>query len=327
MADLVAIFWDFEQLHQRLFSDRYGNGRSQKNQNRAQARLVNVQAVMDQARTHGQVIWNEAYANWRWMGRYRSTMTLEEVTFVQVFPDDPAQLADVFPLLGVRARQLVRTNEDISDVVLVGLDDDYSSLVEDLRAMGCRVHCIGPEGEGYQRVRSVCDTYHNYYQLPGVTPAEKSGNKKGDRVKYYLRVAAQQGVRMPPPQMMWIGIDIYASFLTDYEQFTSFKELDEECFTQLQRELPAATMTEVKKIRQVLFKCYLFRPSEDGLISFHEDIKGLADIENCYFTLMLHRIAENLDEEVDYAALSRALTAAPDSAERLEKLHQEIRKS
>jgi hypothetical protein len=127
---------------------------------------------------------------------------------------------------------------------------------------------------------------------------------------------------MPPPQMMWIGIDIYAAFLRDFGQFSNFRELDEECYDQLRQDVPTATMTEVKKIRQVLFKCYLFRPSEDGQISFQENIKDLESIENCYFDLMLKRIANNLNEKVNYQALSLALTGAESSAERLENLHK-----
>ncbi len=84
-------------------------------------------------------------------------------------------------------------------------------------------------------------------------------------------------------------------------------------------------MTEVKKIRQVLFKCYLFQPSEDGLISFQENIKDLESIENCYFDLMLKRIANNLNEPTNYKALSLALTDSEDLAERLEQMHLEMK--
>jgi hypothetical protein len=211
--------------------------------------------------------------------------------------------------------------------VLVGLNDDYVQLSEDLKALGCNLHAVGANELRDKDWQSKCDDYVTYYDLPGAPPRPDQGRqeKSGTPVeiaKYYLRVAAQQGVRMPPPQMMWIGIDIYAAFLRDFGQFSNFKELDEECYDQLRQDVPAATMTEVKKIRQVLFKCYLFRPSEDGQISFQENIKDLESIENCYFELMLKRIANNLNEPVNYKALSLALTGAEDSTQRLESMHK-----
>ncbi|MBC6996835.1 NYN domain-containing protein [Neolewinella lacunae] len=145
-----------------------------------------------------------------------------------------------------------------------------------------------------------------------------------DLSPYYLRIAAQQGVRMPRPDMMWIGIDIYASFLEDGNSFASFAELDDECLEQLVKDIPSATLTDAKKIRQVLFKCYIFRPSEDGSIGFHEGVQTLEDIENRYFNLMLARIGNNIREPLDFYALSRALTDSEDSADRLSRLYKEL---
>jgi hypothetical protein len=104
--------------------------------------------------------------------------------------------------------------------------------------------------------------------------------------------------------------------------FSSFADIDEECLDLLREDFPKLSMTEVKKIRQVLFKCFLFRPSEDDTIGFHEEVRGLSDIEDRYFKLMLARIADNLDEQVDYEALSVALTGEPDQADRLAELHE-----
>ncbi len=140
---------------------------------------------------------------------------------------------------------------------------------------------------------------------------------------YYLRVAGQQGIRMPDPVIMWEGIDVYATFLADNITFHSFSEIDQECLRLLREDFPTLSMTEVKKVRQVLFKCFLFRPSVDDTIGFHDDIRSLADIEERYFDLMLARIGNNLDEPLDYDALSLALTGNTDQADRLESLDKE----
>ncbi|MBB4080609.1 hypothetical protein GGR28_003244 [Lewinella aquimaris] len=140
---------------------------------------------------------------------------------------------------------------------------------------------------------------------------------------FYLRVAGQQGIRMPDPVIMWEGIDVYAGFLADDISFASFSDIDHECLRLLREDFPKLSMTEVKKVRQVLFKCFLFRPSVDDTIGFHDEVTGLEDIEDRYFQLMLARIGNNLDEPLDYTALSLALTGNPDQADRLQALDNE----
>lgn len=325
MSDIVAVFWDFEHLHQALMLDKHGHTGHKKANGRLQPKMVSVEVVMDYARSLGQVLTNEAFGNWHWMARYRQPLLLEETTLVHVFPEDQYAPADVFPSLVVRIKRFIQDNQDVTKVVLVGMDDDYVQLAEDLKALGCQVYGLGTDSLKDDALRETCGEFKDYYDLPGIKrPTANPNSRSQDLPKYYLRVAAQQGVRMPPPNIMWIGIDIYSSFLRDFGQFQSFKELDDECYNQLSQDVPGAAMTEVKKIRQVLFKCYLFRPSEDGLISFQENIQTLADIEDCYFELMLKRIANNLREPTDYVALSLALTGTNDSADRLEKMHQEI---
>ncbi|MEM6769220.1 MAG: hypothetical protein AAF597_01440, partial [Bacteroidota bacterium] len=154
-------------------------------------------------------------------------------------------------------------------------------------------------------------------------PMEEQDNPEA-LVPYYLRVAAQQGVRMPPPEVMWIGIDIYAAFLESEQIFDSFGDLDDECLHQLQQDVPEASLTDAKKIRQVLFKCYLFRPSKDGTIGFQDEVTGLEDIEDRYFRLMLARIGNNIKQEVNFEAMSLALTGDVKSAAFLEDLYQDL---
>lgn len=170
-----------------------------------------------------------------------------------------------------------------------------------------------------------------YALLEEVIPEQaKQSLKEEDNpdilVPHYLRVAAQQGVRMPPPEIMWIGIDIYAAFLESGQIFDSFNELDDECLHQLQKDIPEATLTDAKKIRQVLFKCYLFRPSKDGTIGFQDEVTGLEDIEDRYFRLMINRIGRNINTPLDFKALSLALTGEDKSTEFLEAMHRNLKK-
>lgn len=329
MSDIVATFCNFEYLHQAIMRQRYGKSGLKKNMGRLQPTAVDVDAVMDYARSFGQVLHAEAFGHWQHMGRYSNKLKYEDVNLIQVFPENSRDVADTFPQMSTRIKQLLDYNEDINTVVLVGADDDYVGVVEEVKALGCQVYCIGALNLKDSALKTIADKYVDYYEIPGTGDAPTTvkatvAPRSGDKVKFYLRVAAQQGVRMPPPHVMWIGIDIYSSFLNGGGEFASFKDLDDECYRQLIEDVPDTTMTEVKKIRQVLFKCYLFRPSDDGRISFQENIKSLEDIEDCYFSLMLNRISGNLAEATDYESLSRALTGDDKSADRLLKLHEEI---
>lgn len=330
MSETVAVFWGFEYLHYSLMLEKHGQYGVKKAIGRPQPKIISVETVMEYARSFGQVLHSEAFGNWHWMSRYAESLELEQITLIQSFPQYQYKPADVFSSLVYRVKQYVESHEGVTSIVMVGLNDDYVQLADDLKALGCNLHAIGADEIRDKDWESKCDDYVSYYDLPGAPPRPDQGKQAisgtpAEIAKYYLRVAAQQGVRMPPPQMMWVGIDIYASFLRDFGQFNNFKELDDECYEQLRQDVPSATMTEVKKIRQVLFKCYLFRPSEDGLISFQENIKDLESIEICYFDLMIRRIANNLNEPVNYKALSLALTDTENLAERLERMDLEIK--
>jgi len=327
MLDTVAVFWNFEYFHHALLLEKHGHFGMKKISGRLQPKAVDVNAVMEHARSLGRVYTSEAYGNWHWLSRYAGELETERVRLIQVFSKDNRRPADVFSAVRVRVKEFMEAHEEVNTLLLVGFDDDYLELADEMKALGCKVCAVGAKEINDKSWRESVDGYESYYDLPNTAAApvaERSSGRAIDLPKYYLRVAAQQGVRMPPPRVMWVGIDIYSSFLKDFGHFNSFKDLDDECYNQLSQDIPGATMTEVKKIRQVLFKCYLFRPSENGQISFQEDIKTLEDIENCYFDLMLRRIANNLSAPTDYAALSKALTNEETSKDRLEKMHAEL---
>lgn len=188
---------------------------------------------------------------------------------------------------------------------------------------------LGDQREILERRQPPNSREAEYALLEEVIPETAKGTMSEEDnpeslVPYYLRVAAQQGVRMPPPEIMWIGIDIYAAFLESDQIFDSFSDLDDECLHQLQQDVPDATLTDAKKIRQVLFKCYLFRPSKDGTIGFQDEVNGLEDIEDRYFRLMLARIGNNVKPPVSFEAMSLALTGDDKSAAFLEDLYQDL---
>ena len=211
----------------------------------------------------------------------------------------------------VRIKPAIIRQEPDFDESLLGYEA-FSQFLRDQSDLLERRHREGEQEPEFRLLSSSDDGEDTSARLPN--PEHLA--------TYYLRVAGQQGIRMPDPIIMWEGIDVYASFLADDITFHSFSEIDQECLRLLREDFPTLSMTEVKKVRQVLFKCFLFRPSTDDTIGFHEEIKGIEDIEDRYFDLMLARIGNNLDEPLNYTALSLALTGNPDQADRLERLDE-----
>ena len=209
----------------------------------------------------------------------------------------------------VRIKPAIIRQEPDFDESLLGYEA-FSQFLRDQTDLLERRHREGEQEPEFRLLDSGKDNEEGSTRLPN--PEHLA--------TYYLRVAGQQGIRMPDPIVMWEGIDVYASFLEDNITFHSFSEIDQECLRLLREDFPTLSMTEVKKVRQVLFKCFLFRPSTDDTIGFHEEIKGIEDIEDRYFDLMLARIGNNLDEPVNFTALSLALTGNPDQADRLARM-------
>ncbi len=177
MSDIVAVFWDFEHFHFALMLEKFGPSGIKKVISRPQSKAIKVDAVMDYVRSFGQVFLNEAYANWRNLAKYGPDLELEETRLIQVFPQEQYKPADVFPSLVNRVKHFVESNVDVNLVVLVGLDDDYVQLAENLKAIGCKVHAVGAPGLRDEDWREACDDYVNYFDLPGV-PSPESPTQK-----------------------------------------------------------------------------------------------------------------------------------------------------
>lgn len=421
MLDSIAIFWDFDSLHDALMIDHYGEDRYRKFARKSQPNAIDIEAISSTLDQLGAPVLNRAYCNWLRMGRYGTDLQRQGIELIQLFPGKGEPSIGVNRAIIADINNYLHAADRASSIVLIGGGSEYLTIGKEVKQAGIRLIGLGISSEIEDLWIDTCDEFIHYFRMdtapkaferptsdvdenevrqtliaainqlsrhygqswvqqvkikPAIVrispnfderdlgyesfssflrdqtdllerrhrPGEQEPEyrlldefiSEEDRaaleqrsqhhlVRHYLRVAGQQGIRMPDPVIMWEGIDVYASFLNDEVVFRKFADIDVECLRLLQLDFPDVTMTEVKKVRQVLFKCFLFSSAEDGVIGFEEHIKGIEDIEDIYFDLMLTRIGDNIDEPLDYEALSVALTGSPDQAERLKRVDTERR--
>ena len=84
--------------------------------------------------------------------------------------------------------------------------------------------------------------------------------------------------------------------------------------------------TDAKKIRQTLFKCFVFGPGSADRIGFREGLETAEEVEELYFDLILTRVARNAPQPVNFTALSMMAAGRTDQAERLRQQYTALPK-
>lgn len=158
-------------------------------------------------------------------------------------------------------------------------------------------------------------------EQPEAVSTPKTEYTSEDLVKLYNKVLLNQGIRILDFDLMKAGIRVYANFVKKKRTFKDNATLDEVTAEELQATHPDAGVTEARKLRHILYKCFLFKKTVEAGIGFHEDVKGIRDIEERYFRLILRRVADNIDgQELQYGPLSTVVFGKATRARTLQKL-------
>jgi uncharacterized LabA/DUF88 family protein len=144
-------------------------------------------------------------------------------------------------------------------------------------------------------------------QIGDLQAAQPTNNENG-RYGQYMNILAQQKIRLPSPEVLQAGIDIYGKMVAERYTFKDNPELDQKCFQELQAVVKNATETDARKLRHLFYKCFIFKKDEDaGHFSFHEDVTTKEEVQYRLLKLLIKRIGDNVDGELDTEALSRIL--------------------
>jgi hypothetical protein len=162
---VVAIYWDFENVHACLIDDGAGEQTYRTTaRNRPQEVVIDVARVAEYAASYGRVAVHRAYANWQFFGKYAAQLQAHAIDLVQLFPLTSSKNgADI--RLALDVIDDLRLHPRITHVVVVGSDSDYTAL-----AQRCRAYGIGFVGVGTARTApgypAACDEFRRYHELP-----------------------------------------------------------------------------------------------------------------------------------------------------------------
>jgi NYN domain len=177
-GNVVALYWDFENIHASLYDLEWAGNRTYNqpssrgqsgNRFAPQDVLVNIKAVVDYARGVGNLLINRAYNNWQWFSRYRDELNRAGIDLIQIYPKGN------FAKNGADIRLALDVLEDIyrhpmlTHVVIVSSDSDFISLAQKLRQQGRTVVGVGVEQATNSYWAQCCDEFRYYHTLPGVT--------------------------------------------------------------------------------------------------------------------------------------------------------------
>lgn len=162
----VALYWDFENLHASLCEEKTpGSYAVPDNRFKVQDPLVDVQAVVDMAKTLGLLAINRAYCNWQFFGRYREVLLHNAMELIQLFPPGGTAKNGADIRLCLDAMEDIARHPDIGTVVVVAGDSDFMPLSQRLKAAGLKVVGVGTQKATNRYWAGSCDDFRYYEAL------------------------------------------------------------------------------------------------------------------------------------------------------------------
>jgi uncharacterized LabA/DUF88 family protein len=169
-SPVVAIYWDFENLHAALYDEKAGDGKYRKADHRGrQEPLINVRAIVKFAATLGTIRINQAYANWQGFSCYREDLLANVVDLVQLFSPSGRAKNGADIRLAIDVTRDLQMYREVSHVVIVGGDSDYISLAQHCRRVGRTVIGIATKRSVNKYLVKAFDQFKYYKELLGDT--------------------------------------------------------------------------------------------------------------------------------------------------------------
>ena len=164
---IVALYWDFENLHAGLMEARHGEGAYAKPDNRfkVQEPLVDVQALVELGASFGPVAINRAYGNWQYFGRYRDALLQGAVELIQLFPPGASAKNGADIRLCLDATEDIGRFGHIGTVIIIGGDSDFMPVAQKIKAAGRTLIGVGTRRNTNRHWARSCNEFRYYESL------------------------------------------------------------------------------------------------------------------------------------------------------------------
>lgn len=162
---LVALYWDFENIHAAVLDELHGDGEYRRTASQPQERVIRINAVTAYAASIGTVVINRAYSNWQWFRAYRRSLLESSVDLVQLFRLGPTSKNGADIRMALDVLEDLHHHPHITHVVVVTGDSDFVALAQKCRKSGRMVIGVGVDGATSPYWTAACNEFKFYRTL------------------------------------------------------------------------------------------------------------------------------------------------------------------
>lgn len=160
----VAVFVDFENV-KRSVEEVFENDR------------VDFKLILEEISriTQGRISLKRAYADWSAAREYRNDLLENAIEPVQTFPLTPKGKNGADIRLAIDVTEYVLRQPDLTHVVIVSGDSDFTPLVVKLRELGVQVIGLGMRASSASYLVKACDRFLYYDDLKATPSHDPAG--------------------------------------------------------------------------------------------------------------------------------------------------------
>ena len=123
--------------------------------------------------------------------------------------------------------------------------------------------------------------------------------------RQYQDILSRQKIKFLDYDTMLTGLEVYSDMREAGETYPSNQALDARVHRHLlDMGYKDATLTDARRIRSLMYKCFIFVNFGEAGFGFQESVGGFEDMVQRFHFLVVKRIADNITEELDGAVLS-----------------------
>jgi hypothetical protein len=161
----IAVYLDFENIHLSLCDEEGIRMESMGDRYKKQSRLVNLNKLLEFARSFGRVAISRAYADWDWLGAYRDDLNMAGFDLIQIFPKGPGGKNGADIRLSLDALEDIYRFPHINTVMVIAGDSDYIALAQKIKQTNRTIVGVGVRGTTNRFWEHNCSEFRYYHDL------------------------------------------------------------------------------------------------------------------------------------------------------------------